>query len=113
MAKSRKVEARDRARAAKARVDARRAAREEQISQVQTRYFIALAEREDAQAAAEKAERDMAAAVAELGDRLGVRVEEIAELCEMTQSDARAMKRRGSANAAPAAPETNVVETVA
>lgn len=94
MAKSKKVEARERARAAKARVDARRAARDEEITKVQTAYFVAVADRDEALEAQAHAEQAMARAIAELNDRLGVRVDEIAELCEISQTDVRAFKRR-------------------
>ncbi|GAA3621624.1 hypothetical protein GCM10022199_27650 [Marihabitans asiaticum] len=95
MAKSKKVEARERARAAKARVDARRAARDEQISEAQTAYYIAVADRDVALESVATAEQDMALSVSKLKDTLGVRPEEIAELCEITQAEVRALSKRG------------------
>ena len=95
MAKSKKVEARERARAAKARVDARRAARDEQITDAQTAYYLAVAERDEALDAVAAAEQDMASSISKLKDTLGVRLDEIADLCEITQAEARALSKRG------------------
>lgn len=90
---SKQVEARKRARAAKAKVDARRAERDSEISTVQTRFFVASVEREQARAAMDAAEQGMASAVNELGD-LEVRVEDIAELCEITAAEVRAFRKQ-------------------
>lgn len=89
-----KTEARKRARAAKARVDARRAKRDADISKVQTDFFLASAERDAAREAVLSAEADMAGAVSNLSERLDVRVEEIAELCEISTAEVRAFKKR-------------------
>lgn len=96
MAKSRqKVQARMRAREAKAKVDARRAERDEKISTVQTAYFVALAERDEAEEAIVKADDARARAIQSLtaGD-LKVSVDDAADLCELTPSEVRALKKR-------------------
>lgn len=84
-----------RAREAKAKVDARRAERDERISQVQTEFFVALAEREAAEEAIKEAEVAMATAVQSLtsGD-LKVSVDDAADLCELSAAEVRAFKKR-------------------
>lgn len=84
-----------RAREAKAKVDARRAERDERISQVQTEFFVALAEREAAEAAIAEAEVAMATAVQSLtsGD-LKVSIDDAADLCELSAAEVRAFKKR-------------------
>lgn len=76
-------------------MDARRAARDEQISKVQTEYFLAVTEREDAQEAIEEAELAMAKAIQTLGaGDFKVSVEDLADLCDLTASEVRAFKKR-------------------
>lgn len=105
MAKSRKLEARTRAREAKAKMDARRALRDEQISKVQTEYFLAVAEREDAQEAIEDAELAMAKAIQTLGaGDFKVSVEDLADLCDLTASEVRAFKKRELPTTSPSTP---------
>lgn len=107
MATSKKVEARKRARAAKARVDARRAKRDEDISKSQTAFFVAAAEREEALQAMASAEDHMATAVSELSD-LDVRVEDIADLCEIPASEVRSLKKREKSVAEEPSPTTSL-----
>ena len=84
-----------RAREAKAKVDARRAERDQRISQVQTEFFIALAEREEAEEAIARAEDNMARAVQALtASDLKVSVDDVADLCELTTSEVRSLKKR-------------------
>ena len=81
-----------RAREAKAKVDARRAERDQRISQVQTDFFIALAEREEAEEAIARAEDNMARAVQALtASDLKVSVDDVADLCELTTSEVRSL----------------------
>ncbi|MFF5325116.1 hypothetical protein ACFY2Y_15485 [Janibacter hoylei] len=88
-----------RAREAKAKVDARRAERDQRISQVQTDFFIALAEREEAEEAIARAEDNMARAVQALtASDLKVSVDDVADLCELTTSEVRSLKKRDVAS---------------
>lgn len=94
-----KVQARMRAREAKAKVDARRAERDQQISQVQTQFFVALAEREEAEETIAHAEDAMARAIKSLsGGDLKVGIDDVADLCELTASEVRAFKKRDVPN---------------
>lgn len=86
---TKRVEARKRARAAKAKVDAKRAKRDSDISRAQTTFFVATADRDEA-------EESMADAVRELMDDLGLRVEDVAELCEVSATEVRAFKKRST-----------------
>lgn len=86
-ASAKRVEARKRARAAKAKVDAKRAKRDSDISRAQTAFFVAAADRDEA-------EESMTEAVRELSDDLEMRVEDIAELCEISAAEVRAFKKR-------------------
>lgn len=87
-----KQEARRRARAAKARVDAKRAERDTKIQELQTNYFVGVAERDEARSAADAAEVTMGEAIMSL-TALDLRLDEIASLCETTPSELRALKK--------------------
>ncbi|WP_427384121.1 histidine ammonia-lyase [Janibacter sp. G56] len=67
--------------------------------------------RDEALEAAAAAEQDMAASVSKLKDTLGVRLDEIAELCEITQAEARALSKRGQ-QSAPSTEDTEPTEPV-
>lgn len=90
---TKRVEARKRARAAKAKVDAKRAKRDTEISRAQTAFFVATADRDEAEAS-------MVEAVRELSDDLELRAEDIAELCEISAAEVRAFKKRPATPAA-------------
>lgn len=90
---TKRVEARKRARAAKAKVDAKRAKRDTDISRAQTAFFVATADRDEAK-------ESMAAAVRELSDDLDLRAEDIAELCEISAAEVRALKKQATPAAA-------------
>lgn len=92
MARSRAALARERARAAKAKVDARRAERDAQIEAQQTAWFVALEDRSAALEKVDEAEQTMGRAVTQLLD-IGLGVGEVAELCDTTPAEVRAMKK--------------------
>lgn len=87
-----KVSARDRARAARARLDADRAARDRRIEESATAYYAGLEAREAAEAAAREAETAMAGAVAALLGE-GESIERVAALCDTTEADVRRLRR--------------------
>lgn len=93
---NKRVEARKRAREVKARVDAQRAKQEKEISKVQTAFFVATADRDEAQESVAAAEQRMADAVRELSDDHDVSVDELAALCELSATDVRALKKRAT-----------------
>lgn len=99
-----KVSARDRARAARAKLDADRAARDRRIEESATAYYVALEAREAAEEAAREAEASMAAAVAALLGE-GESVERVAALCEISDGDVRRLRRLAAADEPRAARE--------
>lgn len=102
MGKARTTVARERARAAKAKVDAARAQRDAQIEELQTEWFVAVVDKEAAEEAARLAEMAMSeAAVRLLG--IGLTVQEVAELCDSTAAEVRAHKKAAQ-DSSPAQP---------
>ncbi len=89
-----KVSARDRARAAKARLDAQRADRERRIEDAATAYYAAVDARDEALAVAAQREQDMADAVGALQED-GETVDRIADLCETSAKEVRRLLRLG------------------
>ena len=94
MARSKKVEARERARAAKAKFDAEREQRDKQITAYTEDYFLAVAERDEAVAAVAAAEATTDGSVVDLIEGLGLPVSEAAQLCDLTVGEVRAMRKR-------------------
>lgn len=83
-----KVSARERARAAKAVLDAERAERERKIEDAATSFYAAVDERDEAQAQSNAAEERMGQAVADLTE-LGEPGDRIATLCGIEASEVR------------------------
>lgn len=95
MARSGQVVARERARAAKAKLDAERAERDKKIEAAATDFYVAAGLVEDLEQQIEDARGSMSAAVVALGD-LGEPVDRIAALCGVTAPEVRALKKAGS-----------------
>lgn len=90
---SKKIAARDRVRQIRARLDAEKAERERRLYEIVTAFHEARVERDEALASAGRHEAAMAA---HLGDLVGMDepLERAATLCDMTESEARSLRRR-------------------
>ena len=113
MGRSRKVEARERARAAKARFDAEREKRDKEITEHSERFFLAAADRDDAREAVARAEADMDATVAAMVDDLGMPAADVARLCDLTSAEVRAMRKRVAARGEEATATDDAAEQLA
>lgn len=103
------VSARERARKAKAILDAARKEQDRQVVEATTAYFEAADAVEAAQRAVAVAEAERAAAVVKLGE-LDQSVVEVAALCGITETEVRALRKKNATSgseteeAQPAAP---------
>ena len=112
MAKNGAAAARDRARAARARLDAERAGHEKKHRGPGHDYYLAADALAAAETAAAQARADMAASVGVLVEQLKEPVERVAALCGITTAEARLLRKtaKGSAqtSSGPPAPVTPV-----
>ena len=97
-----RVSARDRARMAKAQMDAARAEQDRQILAATEAWYTAVDAEQDARAALELAGQDKAAAVAQL-TALGQTIDTIASLCGIDAKEVRALRKVSTSEAS--APE--------
>ena len=104
-----KVTARERARLAKATLDAERATREKRIEDAATEFYAASDQRESALVKVSEAESAMSTAIASLVTQ-DETVERIAALCGIQASEVRRLRKRGTdtASAASAKPKVMV-----
>ena len=98
MARSSQVAARERARAAKARLDAERAERDKLVEEAATEFYAAEGLMEDLEQQLEEARGSKAGAVVALG-QLGEPVDRIAALCGISATEVRALKKAGAKKA--------------
>lgn len=94
-----KVSARERARTAKARLDAQRADREKRVEDAATDFYTASDLRDEALAEIARREQEMAEAIDTLQTD-GENFERIAELCGTTTSEVRRLRRLTSGSEA-------------
>ena len=97
-----KTAARERAREAKAKVDAARVEKDKLIEEQATAYYLGSDEHDKALAAAGEAETKMAAAVLALGD-LDVPVQTVATLCGVDARRVRQLRKAAKDTAASTA----------
>lgn len=88
-----KVSARERAREAKARRDAERVARDKEILAAAQSFYEASDAAETARDALEEAESAKAQVIEQLGT-LGEQTAAIAQLCSISESEVRALRKR-------------------
>lgn len=92
---SKKIAARDRVREIRARLDAEKAERERRLYDVVTAFHEARVERDEALASASRHEGAMAARLGELLE-MDEPLERAATLCDLTESEARGLRRRSA-----------------
>jgi hypothetical protein len=108
-----KVTARERARLAKATLDAERATREKRIEDAATEFYVAADQRDGALAKVSEAESAMSRAIASLVTH-DETVERIAALCGIQTSEVRRLRklRADTASAAHVSAKSTVVAAV-
>lgn len=99
------VQARERARKAKARLDAQRADHDRKVEAAATQFFEAQGDHEQALEAAASADAAMVSAVGEMVE-LGLTNAQISMLCELAETEVRAARKRARELASSAGQES-------
>jgi hypothetical protein len=107
-----KISARERARSAKAELDAQRAEHEKKIEDAAASYYEAEDAIREADEARSQAQLQAAQAIAELVDDHGEPVDRVAALCGLTVPKVRALRKQALEEAAGESDESPAADTV-